>query len=469
MVGAKLKEDTFQDEGIREEPDHILYRKLQRRGFRDPIRDLPARLQEEQSRQAYKFYVENPIIRRLAKMSAEFIIGNGVTIPAKHKDPNVEKQIQTELDEWWSDPVNNWDKRHYTLAVELPLMGEWSAERVPNLFTGRHRYNSIDPLVISDVIAHEKFPTVPAWLILAGKQLGQQAIKARILNNVPEQDMLLGQNTPGTDPMVFYFTTNNLSSALRGHSNYYPLFEWADVLDNAAFTMAERMVIMLTYVWHIQQKNMKEKEKKTLKRDLENAGPATVAITDPETTLEPKTPDLKSADFVEGARFLRNFIAGSAGIPEHWLGEGGDVNRATATAMNMPTIRSFRQQQREYVTVLRTLCRANLQSVAARGRIPADAIDSFTVQVDPLDPADVTAIGSALGSLVVGLETASINGWVSDDQARDVIHNVLSGLADMDEDQLPPAVRRVVQQSPELADAARRLKRAFDDVDTTAA
>ncbi len=235
------------------------------------------------------------------------------------------------------------------------------------------------------------------------------------------------------DPMVFYFRTNNLSGSLRGHSNFYPLIEWADILDNAGFTMGERMVIMLQFMWHLKSGNLDEETKKTYKKLFQSANPGSLLMTNKEVELAAIAPDLKAADFTEGARFIRNLLAGAAGVPEHFMGEGGDVNRATALAMNLPTLRSFLQQQREFVEVLRTLARANLVSVAQRGRIPMEEVDNFQIQVDPMNPQDTGTVTTALGGAVSALSAAKLEGWITDNEARQTIRTILGGTIELDE------------------------------------
>ncbi len=90
MVGAKLREDLLTDYQGDDEPTHKYYRKLGggRGGFRSAQRDLRSSLQEEQNKQAFKAFLENPFIRRLAKMTAEFIVGNGVSV--RSDDPKVQ-------------------------------------------------------------------------------------------------------------------------------------------------------------------------------------------------------------------------------------------------------------------------------------------------------------------------------------------------------------------------------------------
>lgn len=428
IAGAKIKEDILLDDDEREPEDHRFFRRIGPRSFRGAFRDLPPFKQDEQNRQAFRAYIENAFIRRLARMTAEFIVGNGIALVSENE------RIQEELDAWWKDEVNDWERRHFQLAVELPLYGEVIQERVVNIFTGRHRYNWLDPLFVAGVRPHPKYPAIPADIEFWSPVGGGKVVIAKILNGVPEAAALAAENDePETSPKIFYFRANNLSGSLRGHSAYYPLIEWADVLDNAAFSMGERMVILLTYVWHLKADNMDAENKKRWTEILQNAQPGSALLSGKDVELSAITPDLKSADFTEGARFLRTLIAGSAGVPVHFMGDGGETNLATAGAMNLPTLRSFLQQQREFVSVIRTLARANLESVARKGRIPAEAIDDFEIQVDPMNPRDNTTTATALATLVSALSGAKIEGWIADNEARQAIINILGGIVEIDQ------------------------------------
>jgi hypothetical protein len=456
LVGAKLKEDLIFDHELeREGPDHKNYRRISSRGFRAATRDLPGFTQDEQNRQANKFFVENPWIRRLAKMVADFLVGNGVSVQSK------DEQVQAELDAWWSDPVNNWEQRHYNVALEFGLYGEQIPEVVSNVFTGRHRYNWLDPLFVACAHPHPKFPTIPASMDFWSSEMGGKHVRARILNGVPEPDTLAALRQD-KEPVIYYFATNRLTGALRGHSNFYPLFEWADVMDNAAFTLGERMVILLTFVWHLKADNLDAEQKRTYREKLENAQPSSSLITNKNVELTAVTPDLKSADFAEGVRLLKNIVAGAAGVPEHFMGEGGDVNFATAKAMSLPTLRSFLQQQREYIAIIRTMARGNLASVARKGRLRPDQVDEFTVQVDPMNPQDTTTVAGALNVLVTAMSSAKLEGWVNDKEAQQAIRNVLGGIVELDEQGPDPEDVRRTDLEPGVAAAFARLAKELN-------
>ena len=181
---------------------------------------------------------------------------------------------------------------------------------------------------------------------------------------------------------------------------------------------------------------MDPETKKKYRKIFEELNPGSVFMSNKEIDLTAITPDIKSSDFTEGARYPRNLIGGAAGIPEHWLGEGGDVNRATALAMDLPTLRSFLQQQAEFVEIIRVMARANLVSVSQHGRIPVEEVDNFTVHADPMSPKDVGQTTTALSTAVSALSAAKMEGWVSDREARQVVANILSDVIEVEDDEV---------------------------------
>ena len=62
-------------------------------------------------------------------------------------------------------------------------------------------------------------------------------------------------------------------------------------------------------------------------------------------TLEFTNPGRGALDAEKDARLLRLAVAVAIGIPEHYLGEGGNVNKSTSEAMGEPAKRAFSRRQ----------------------------------------------------------------------------------------------------------------------------
>ena len=87
--------------------------------------------------------------------------------------------------------------------------------------------------------------------------------------------------------------------------------------------------------------------------------------------------DTGAANAIEDARMLLMFFGAGVGIPVHWLGDGGDANLATASAMNDPVIRVFQHYQQFWRGVFRTLFQFVILEAVRAGEIEgAEIIDS---------------------------------------------------------------------------------------------
>jgi hypothetical protein len=128
-------------------------------------------------------------------------------------------------------------------------------------------------------------------------------------------------------------------------------------------------------------------------------------------------------------------------------------------AMDLPTLRSFLQQQQEFVTMIRTLARANLVSVAGHGRIPMEEVDNFTVQVTPIATKDMGALASSLSTLMGALSNAKMEGWISDQDARNMVRNMLDGVVELEEDATGEAPEE--ELPAEVQAAMDRLRKGF--------
>ncbi len=77
-------------------------------------------------------------------------------------------------------------------------------------------------------------------------------------------------------------------------------------------------------------------------------------------------PTLRGADASHDMKAVRMMIDAGSGFPPHWRGEGGDVNVATAEAMQGPPERSLQKRQEYFVWLLEDiLYKAFLRSSVA--------------------------------------------------------------------------------------------------------
>jgi hypothetical protein len=138
------------------------------------------------------------------------------------------------------------------------------------------------------------------------------------------------------------------------------------------FGEIDRQVLLRAFVWDVTLKNATPDQVKARAREISAPKPGSVRVHNDSETWSAETPDLKSYDSTAAARLFRNQVMGGASLPEHWYGSGGDVNRATASEMDAPTLKIFTMRQRVLKHMLQSLGRYVLLKYAEKNSKKAD-------------------------------------------------------------------------------------------------
>lgn len=426
FIGAELKENIIGwEEDVEIDPADPLNRIFRPFGQGRSIRTLPSSLMDEQHRQAYRSLVENPFINRLAKLKGDFIVGGGIAFKSE------DDRVQAYLDDFTKDKVNALDTRMRTIASEFRLFGEIVWEKVVNRSSGQVRLNARDPLEISAVLGHPKYGLIPSKI--AFRSMTGEVV-AEIVNTLP--DDLRPPPTPM--PQVYYHRANAWTGSLRGISDFYAALEWADALDAASFSMLERMVVLLTFCWHAKMQRLDPKVRDEISRTLQNARPNTVLVTTNDIDLNAVAPDLKAADFSEGARYIKQQIAMAAGVPENWMGQAGVANVGESASMDMPSLKSLACDQAEFIEALRATVDDALEEGFKAGSVPPNAAELYTIEVEPVSKRELNQVVTAAASLSSSLSQARNEGWLDHEEAARTFRHVVGQIVDLAEE-LPDA------------------------------
>src|SRR5581483_12429881 len=116
-----------------------------------------------------------------------------------------------------------------------------------------------------------------------------------------------------------------------------------------------------------------------------------------------------------------------AGLPEHYLAEGGNVNKATASEMNLPTLLKFEERQDYMGFILRCIIDRVIAEAQAAGKLARGANTRYEIVFPPITLDDSLGIAQALDYLVPQLQAAKEEGWISDLTAMKLIHRFLGG------------------------------------------
>ncbi|MBI4227719.1 MAG: hypothetical protein HY600_05575 [Candidatus Omnitrophica bacterium] len=401
-------------------------------------KDLAPPAHDRHLRIAYYLYVTNPMAHRIIDMTRDFVIGDGAQYSAK------DERVKAVLDKHWNDPVNHWDIKQFAKVKELFLYGEQIYPVFVNEFTGHVRLGYIDPLNVEQVLPDPGNPEVLKSVVLkTGKEVvvRERNPETNRLVAVPKKELRVinvdgNPRSPTYGRLVgdcFYFAMNKASNATRGFSELMHLSDWIDAYDQLLFTHMERLMFLRTFVWDILLEGADEQAIKLRRKNLSlnPPKPGSWIVHNEKEKWTAVTPDLKATEHTEEERKVRALILGGAGIPPHWFGEGEDVNRATALAMDTPVFRMLKARQRYVRFMVEHIFRFCVDQAIIKRVLPAGdetLSTDLAVTLPEFSARDEGQVARTLTDLVNAMTVARSQNWVSDETAARLIAMIASKL-----------------------------------------
>ncbi len=223
------------------------------------------------------------------------------------------------------------------------------------------------------------------------------------------------------DGECFLFQVNKISTGVRGRPDMLPLIDWLDRFDQLFFDGAEHVALMNMFGWDLKieggEENAREPERnlKIQAGKVAKMKPGSVYAHNEHADLSAKNPDLKTQDLETIVRQLRVLVAGGSRMPEHWLGEGGYTNRATAAEMGTPTFRMLTRRQGAVRSMLVEMCQYAIDVAVALGMLDeeVDVLDedgqpsgkkvparkAFHVDMPDINPKDTSLAARVFASI----------------------------------------------------------------------
>jgi len=157
---------------------------------------------------------------------------------------------------------------------------------------------------------------------------------------------------------------DNCSSSLRGLPLYRTIFPWLRAHKEVAEDVATILKVMSTYAWKKKFKKGISKEqvegiKNVIKTftaggDINNPKPAvgSTLLEGDNVDNMPIETKHNAAAFWDTSRLLMQQIASGSQKMEHYFGNPSNANLATATSMELPMLKDFERQQKEFACML---------------------------------------------------------------------------------------------------------------------
>ena len=396
----------------------------------------PADWQKQMS-VAHFLWLQNPMAGRILELMADHVVGDGFGWEAK--DDEVEKILERH----WNDPDNAWDLLQFDRYQEFSLFGTFAPKPFVDKNNGHVKLSALDPAWIKDILPDKDISGKAAALKVLNPnsaKVGQATTETWKVIGIDTRQTILDKKTGemvGNEHVgllegeVFYFTMNKLTFLLQGMSDLFRVADWLDAFDQYVFSLLERINFLNAHLYDITVEDAEQPEIDKILEELElnPPHPGGYRVHNQRMKWEALAPKINSAEVEQVARIIKMLILGAFGIPEHWFGEGGDVNKATAAEMGGPIYRKLKRKQAQWSEVLRTILQFQIDSAIRAGRLtkvfPKGSKDkdgkdisgqkrdlSFTIQAPEISAKDLKNFVDSLSSFTTTLANATAEGFI---------------------------------------------------------
>ncbi len=341
------------------------------------LKDVIPAVYLEIHNQVYEAWNSNPLAFGIIEMTTSFVLGEGITVAANNK------RVQSVIDKFWNNPENRMEERVYSICNELALYGELFIHFFVNQYSGDVVIRQIDPSLIDQIETDTED--------VAGKE-------------------------------VLHFAINKVSNAKRGKSDLATLLPW---LRRYKDWLTDRVRInkyKSAFLWDV---TLTQADKKTIDRKKMEYSyppePGSVLIHNEAEVWKAVQPNINAQDAKEDGRAIKMMVAVGATLPEHYLSDGDQGNRATAAEMSLPTLLKFKRRQR-YIKYMFTciIDRVILEAQRA-GRIGPRVDTSYEITFPEIDSGEHQTLAQATNLLVTAMANAKQQGWISDETAMQMM------------------------------------------------
>ncbi len=422
---------------------------------------IPATYLEIHNR-VYEAYNANPLAGYIIELTTNFVVGEKVTFEAK--SPKVQKI----LEDFWRDPDNHMDRRVISLCTELSLYGEQFVRFFVNPYSGRVKVAQIDPSLIDQIetdpdnveknLRFHQRPVGPGgamWSATApiggAPPSGAMLSKTGIITAPDPKAFEPTQEpgaiyAPGDQVMagiwyeagreVIQFKINSVSNAKRGKSDLATLLPWLRRYQDWLIDRVRVNKYKAAFLWDVQ---LNGADAKTIDRKrMQYAyapNPGSVIVHNESETWSAVQPKIEADDVASDGHAIKMMVAMGAGLPEHYLAEGGDVNRATAAEMGLPTYRKLKRRQEEVRGMVECILDRVLDEAIKAGKLSPRVDRAYTLELPAIAPGDEQTDAAAASSLIATLLSANQAGWVSRETGQRLLFNILDPETNMADEQ----------------------------------
>lgn len=360
-------------------------------------------------------YERNPLAKRAVRLNTQFSMGTGLTVTYANPD------VEAILEEFRANAENDVESYEKTLCNDLQVDGELFIRFYKNP-TGQ---TVIVPLPSTDflwLVSEMGFKRRLESFHRQGVQsTGFPGSVEYVIEDIPAAEML-------------HVAINRHSYEVRGRPEMVSILPWLkaykDWLEGRARQNHWRGSMLFDVTLDGAQPQVVTAKRNQYKQP---PSPGSIAIHNDKEHWEVMESHVGAADVSEDGRAMKLMVAVGVGQPEYMLSDGQNSNLASASAQELPALKTFGDYQDVMVNqTWKPIYRHVLQNAIDAGLLP-DRVQKFDtngdpmvgddglpVMVDTLKAFDVAAPELQTDDpwdLTQALSMASGHGWVSDETA----------------------------------------------------
>jgi len=318
-------------------------------GGRGPA-ERPDEARLAQYRDALEAWRTNPYAKRIVDIITDYTVGDGLT-------PVAPGELGRFIDTFWTHPQNRLDLRLPELMDELSRAGDLFLVLFRNPADGMSYVRAVPKSEVVEIAAAENdWEREVAYVVRASL-----AADTTVFLSPAHPD------AAAADAVMLHYSINRPVGALLGESELGSILPW---LRNYSRMLEDRVRLnwaARAFLWFVTVPTGRVNAK--AEQYSAPPEPGSIVVHDDGERWEMQAPQLRGLDAQHDLRALRQAISAGSGQPPHWHGDGGDVNRATAGAMNDPAVRRLRRRQRHLQYVVIDLCHTAYEQAHAAGMV----------------------------------------------------------------------------------------------------
>ncbi len=351
---------------------------------------------QEQYTDALTAWRKNPMAWRFIHTIVNYVIGTGISLSSPIAD--LDQFIQA----FWQHRKNVMDLRLPVMIEELSRSGDLFVLLFRNQADGMSyiRFVTKDQIYKIETAPNDWETELVYW---ETAQPGEMNLRKWLSPNHPD--------APMSDAVMLHYSVNKPMGALMGESDLATIIPWLlrysrMLEDRVRLHWAARAFLYLVTV----------PSTKVDSKSQQYASPpesGSIVVKDESETWETITPSLRGADASHDMKAVRMMIDAGSGLPPHWRGEGGDVNVATAEAMQAPPERFLQKRQQYFIWLLEDIL---LQAFLRAAEIGAAGLDQeiraihsyselFTVESSDVSMRDNNLLAEASSNMSMAMAT----------------------------------------------------------------